>query len=269
MARSASARAFDIGRIPRPGIDAERQERRLDHVLRRIEDVDAAIREPGGDLRIEEQRPGIERHVAKPGADRIDVDAEPAGAPHVVDAIEIAGVVGRQEIRDPRPHMREIGELRLVELQKRPGADLSRHARIGGHDDVVSRLAGKQLGLEDLVAVIDVVDDPDAGLRGEGVEHRLVDIVGPVVDVDDPVGRRGRSGGRGDEGGGHDIACIDAARRRVIAARRKAVLKTMHHTLARRRLKKGQKDKRNDKSPPRAIGAQEMTRTSTPCGTRT
>ena len=39
---------------------------------------------------------------------------------------------------------------------------------------------------------IGVVDDLDAGLLGEVLEHLRVDIVGPVVDVDDLVLRRGR-----------------------------------------------------------------------------
>ena len=44
-------------------------------------------------------------------------------------------------------------------------------------------MAGKQLGFEHLVAVIDIVGDRDAGLPGEIRDRIGGDIVGPVIDV--------------------------------------------------------------------------------------
>ena len=72
---------------------------------------------------------------------------------------------------DRLPHVDEVGELRLVELEERPGLDLAGDVGIGRHDDVVAGAAGEQLGLDDVVVVVDVVDDLDAGLLGEILEH--------------------------------------------------------------------------------------------------
>src|SRR5690606_23170230 len=76
-----------------------------------------------------------------------------------------------------------------------------------GHDDVVARAASLQLGIDDLVAVIDVVIDLDAGARleiGDGVRG---DIVGPVVDVEHRFFLcEGRAGGEeGAEGEGERL----------------------------------------------------------------
>jgi hypothetical protein len=72
--------------------------------------------------------------------------------------------------------------------------DLAGDVRPRRDDDVVAGAAGEQLGLDDLVVVVVVVDDLDAGLFGELGEDIGIDIVGPVVDVDDPLLGRGRGG---------------------------------------------------------------------------
>ena len=93
---------------------------------------------------------------------------------------------------DHVPHVGEVGQLRLVELLEDAGLDLARQEVGGRHDDVVAAAAGEQLGLEDLVGIEDVVDDLDAGFLGEVLDDRLVDVVGPVVDVDDALLRLAR-----------------------------------------------------------------------------
>ena len=85
-----------------------------------------------------------------------------------------------------------LGSLDLSSGRKRPACDLALEEEAGGHDDVVAGAAGEQLGLEHLVGVEDVVVDLDAGLLGEVLEDRLVDVVRPVVDVDDALLRRWR-----------------------------------------------------------------------------
>jgi hypothetical protein len=83
-------------------------------------------------------------------------------------------------------HMLErLGSLRLVERLEHAGLDLALQEGAGGHHHVIAGAAGQQLRLQHLVAVEHVVDDLDAGLGGELLEDRLVDIVRPVVDVDD------------------------------------------------------------------------------------
>jgi hypothetical protein len=61
----------------------------------------------------------------------------------------------------------------------------------GRDHDVVAAAAGKQLGFEYLVGIEDVIDDLDAGFLGEFPDDRLVDVVGPVIDVDDALLRPG------------------------------------------------------------------------------
>ena len=55
------------------------------------------------------------------------------------------------------------------------------------HHDVVTALAGHQLGVDDLVVVEVVVADLDAGFLLEGPDRVLGDVVGPVVDVENLV----------------------------------------------------------------------------------
>jgi hypothetical protein len=56
------------------------------------------------------------------------------------------------------------------------------------HHDVVAGVAGQQLGLQHLVGVEHVVIDLDAVLLLEILDHGRVDVVGPVVDVEDLLG---------------------------------------------------------------------------------
>jgi hypothetical protein len=84
-----------------------------------------------------------------------------------------------------------VRDLRAVELPEQTRLDLPLDERRRRHDDVEARTAGRELRLEDLVAVVDVVIDPDARFGRELLEQRGLDIVRPVVDVDDLVrGRR-------------------------------------------------------------------------------
>ncbi|MNL52967.1 hypothetical protein D3C87_1761820 [compost metagenome] len=78
----------------------------------------------------------------------------------------------------------QIGQLGLVEFEDQASLDLALEEIARGHDDVIARIAGQQLGIDDLVIVIDVVIDLDAGLRLEIGDGVLGDIVGPVVDVE-------------------------------------------------------------------------------------
>jgi hypothetical protein len=55
---------------------------------------------------------------------------------------------------------------------------------------VVADVTGEQLGLQNIVRVVNVVDDLDAGRLSEVGEHALVDVIRPVVDLDGPLLRR-------------------------------------------------------------------------------
>ena len=91
-----------------------------------------------------------------------------------------------------------LGSFDLSSFWKTPASIWRARKLAGRHHDVVARAAGQQLGLEDLVGVEHVVDDLDAGLLGELLDDRRIDVVRPVVDVDDLVlglrGKRNRGG---------------------------------------------------------------------------
>jgi len=159
--------------------------------------MDAAILQFLGDFRLEHQVPAIEFGVvAEALLDLIDIDADAGGAPHVVDRILVARIVGGGALLDHVPHIRQVRQLRLVQLLEDAGRDLPRQEGGRRYDDIVPGAAGKQLGFQNLVRIEDVVDHLDAGLGGELLEDFLVDIVGPVIDMDDLVLGLGGEGRR-------------------------------------------------------------------------
>ena len=127
-------------------------------------------------LRLEHDVPGrhrrLDRAVGPENLARLlDVVADAGRAPHVVDGVLVAGIVGRKPPRDLGPDVAEIGQLRLVELLEHAGLDLALQEIGGRHHHVVAGLAGEQLGLQRVVGIEGVVVDLDAGLLGEVLDH--------------------------------------------------------------------------------------------------
>ncbi len=177
---------------------AEPQQHGAHHVGRILEHRDAAILEFRGHCRIEHQPPAVHRRV---GHDRLDlrgVEADAGRAPHVHDTVLVARVVAGSALQQLRVEVGEVRQLRLVELPEYARLDLALEEVGARHHDVVARVAGEQLGLEHLVAVEHVVADLDPGLLLEVLDHGRVDVVRPVVDVEDLVlgGGAGGTGGR-------------------------------------------------------------------------
>jgi len=114
----------------------------------------------------------------------------------------VAGIVGGDLGHQVGVEIAPVGDLRPIERLEDAGLDLAAEEVVGGHHQIVAGAARQQLGLEDLVAVEDVVDDLDTGLRGEIGEHLRVDIVRPVIDLHGPGLRAGRAGG--EQGGGRN-----------------------------------------------------------------
>jgi hypothetical protein len=83
--------------------------------------------------------------------------------------------------------------------------DLTLQEVSAGHDDIVAGLAGEELGLQNLVGVVGVVDDLDPRFLRKGIDRFGIHVVRPIVDVDDALlcGRRRRNGhGAADDGKG-------------------------------------------------------------------
>ena len=127
------------------------------------------------------------------------IEADADRAPHVVDGVLVAGIMGGEALGDRRPDIGEVRKLRLVELLEHPGLDLTLEEIGGRHHHVVAGLAGEQLGFQRIVGIEGVVADPDSGLLGEIFEHARRDIVRPIVDVDEPLALRHRAPGKGND----------------------------------------------------------------------
>ena len=121
----------------------------------------------------------------------------------------VAGIVGGDLRHQLGVELAPVGDLRPVERLEDAGLDLAAEEVVRRHDQIVAGATGEQLGLEDLVAVEDVVDHPDAGLGGEVFEHLRIDVVRPVVDLDHLVlghGRTDREQCRGGDRGEGELA---------------------------------------------------------------
>ena len=134
----------------------------------------------------------------------LDVVADAGGAPHVIGAVIVAGIVGRELLRHHRPGIGEVRQFRLVELQEDFCRDLALQEIGGGHHDVIAGLAGEQPRLQRLVGVESVVDHLDAGFPGEVLQHPRRHVVRPIVEIDGALlglRRRRRQQRRGDRAG--------------------------------------------------------------------
>src|SRR5262249_18031878 len=96
----------------------------------------------------------------------------------------------RFRARHVRIDVLQVRQLALVELLVDIGLDLALEERTRGRDDVVVGMAGEELGLEDLVRVEHVVVDADAVFPLEIRDHARLDVVGPVIDVENLLGLR-------------------------------------------------------------------------------
>src|SRR5207247_11343715 len=102
----------------------------------------------------------------------------------------------------------EVLPQRLDQAQAAVGGD----EVVGRHDDVVLRGGGAHLGQQVLVGGEDVVVDADVGVRLVGGDGLVVDVVGPVVDVEHalvaPVARQRLAGAVAAAHPGHRAARV-------------------------------------------------------------
>jgi hypothetical protein len=167
--------------------------------------VDPTFGEFGDHLGLEHHVPAVDALDAQRVLHLLDIVADAGRAPHIIDRIGVFGIVFLGPVRDHVPHVGQVWQLRLVKLLEHAGLDLPGQERARRHHHVVAGSAGEQLGLQDFVGIEDVVDDLDAGFLGEVLQDRLVDIIGPVVDVDGPLlggraeGQDGRKRGGGEQ----------------------------------------------------------------------
>ena len=111
------------------------------------------------------------------------LDADGDEAPQPVDQVLVARVDLGQLFQQRRIEVLPVGKLGAVQGLEKAGLDLRLREMCTGHDDVVAGLAGDQLGMQDLVVVVVVIDHLDAGFLLEILERVLGNVVRPVVDV--------------------------------------------------------------------------------------
>ncbi len=162
-------------------------------VDRRVQHRDAAGRQPLRILRLQQQVPGISRRIRGESLDTRCVVADSGGPPQIDRTEPVTRIGTGDPLHLHRIEIRQVRNLGPVQRFQRAGTDKPGEGRFTGrHHDVVTRVAGEQLGLQRLQAVIHVVAHMDAGLMLETFQHRRVDIVGPVVEIDRPPLRTGR-----------------------------------------------------------------------------
>ena len=169
------------------GIPAEVGEHRGHGFGRLVEHRDTARTKLFCICRIEQQGPAVRgRIVAEYLPDHFDVVTHAGGTPHVGDQIPVTLVSRLEILQDLFVEVAPQGQLVLVERLKKAGLDLAAAIRMsGGEHDIVAAPACQQLGLENVIAVVDVIDDLDTGGLLEVRDRRLADVVVPVVNVDD------------------------------------------------------------------------------------
>jgi hypothetical protein len=57
----------------------------------------------------------------------------------------------------------------------------------GRYHDVIATVAGEQLAFQHLVGIVDVIVDLDVKFPLELAYHGIVDVIRPVVDVENPL----------------------------------------------------------------------------------
>ncbi|CRQ99431.1 hypothetical protein PAERUG_P45_London_17_VIM_2_12_12_02975 [Pseudomonas aeruginosa] len=195
-----------VFRLVAVGRQAEIVQHLGDHLGGRVEEGHAALLQLRQVLRLEHQVPGVQRRiVAEHRADLVEVVGDAVGAPHVGHHVAVAGVLAGEHLEQGRVEVLPVRQLALVQRLEHLGLQVVRQEAVAGHHQVVAGMPGQQLGLEHLVAVVDVVLRRDAGLRLEVLQGVRGDVVEPVVD---PYFRRGldQPGGNGQREAGQQLA---------------------------------------------------------------
>ena len=147
------------------------------HVGRFVEERDAAIGKFGHDIRIENHVAAVKWCIGHPRFDHVDVVCESGCTPHVRHTVEIARVVVRHHIQDPRIEV--FPKWQLVAIQPPIDADREQTGRISNrmYNNVIAGLTCQQLRFDDLGRVVKVVVDLDAEFGLEVGDRRRTDIV--------------------------------------------------------------------------------------------
>ncbi len=174
---------LQIVRLAAAGIPPKIVQHHRQHLVRGVDDRDAAICKFRRQLGLEQHVQAADRGIRHPLLDSVRIVGEPYGAPGVGHHRLLRMGVGLLQPRQAGVYVPQVLQLALVErLQAaRPHQPL-RH-RVPREDEVIPAATRHQLGLQGLAAVHHVVDDPDPGLPGEFAQGIGGEIIGPVVEA--------------------------------------------------------------------------------------
>src|SRR5471032_3379696 len=182
-----------VGRVRAHRILADVVQRGGEHLVRGVEYRYTASLELRDVFRFEQDVPVIQRDVlAEDLLDLRDVVAKASGAVRPRYRVLVTRIGARDQLHESWVEVFEVGEFGFVERGEDPCRDLLAGIVAGGHNDVIARIAGEQLGLQRVVAVVVVVLDLDATLLLEVRNRVFRDVVRPVVYVELSVFRRCR-----------------------------------------------------------------------------
>ena len=137
-----------------------------------------------GHFRVKHQSPGVGRcGVTQNLLNAAFVVAITVGAPQVRQGELAARVDLFQLGHQVLVQVGHVRQLAVVQRDKGFGRNLLGHVVVGRHNQVVARTARQQGCFQHFVAVVHVVNNFDAGFRGELRQGVLGDVIRPVVDT--------------------------------------------------------------------------------------
>ena len=161
---------------------------------RAVKIADAAGIQFFGVFRVKHQLPFVFRQFVRTQSllNLLLVNRQRIDAPEIRDCIFVARIDGFHHFQQIRIDVGVIGNLRFVDFLIRAGFNLA--ADIGNRrsNQIITRLAGQQLGFQRFVAVVVIVADVDIRIFFKRRQRGRIDIIRPVVDIEF-IRLRGRS----------------------------------------------------------------------------
>ena len=153
---------------------------------RAIEIGNAAGFELGGVFGIEHQIPHVFGHgfAIQGFLHHLGIDGQRVDAPEIGHGVFVARVHLLHQLEQVRVEIAVVGDLAFVDGLVGAGLDLAAYVGNGGHHQIVAAAAAEHFGFEGFVVVVVGGADGDAGFLGEGGEGGGVDIIRPVVEVE-------------------------------------------------------------------------------------
>jgi len=172
----------EILRLCGIGIEAEIVERDRDHLVRRIDDADAAVLEFLGDLGLEEHVEAIDRCLGQALVDQLGVVGNARRQPHVGNEILVLRVVLGDKLQQVLVEIAVVLERCDIDRLQCAGLDQALADRGAREGDVETAAAGKQPGFEHFKGIVEVHPSFNAGLRLEVRNGVFGEVVGEIVD---------------------------------------------------------------------------------------